>query len=64
MKKKKAVYDIGDWVYTDWSSQYKNLPAIILELKVDGLEPIIYKVLIQTKTEPLWMHACLIREML
>jgi hypothetical protein len=50
---KKIVYDIGDWVVVKYPSKSVG---VIIDLDIDGVEPPLYRVLIQNKPEPLWVH--------
>ena len=54
---KKYVYDIGDLVVTK-----TNQIAIIIDREINGTEPILYWVLIQTYNVPQWLHECMIKE--
>jgi hypothetical protein len=60
---KKSVYDIGDWVIV----RYMVTPAVVgvvIDLDIDGVEPPLYRILIQSYHEPVWLHPASIKEAL
>ena len=50
---KKSVYDIGDWVIMKYPAKKV---AIIIDEDNDGVEPPLYRILIQNREEPIWVH--------
>lgn len=60
---KKSVYDIGDWVVV----RYLVAPpvvGVIIDMDFDGIEPALYRILIQSHHEPVWLHPASIKEAL
>jgi len=50
---KKSVYDIGDWVVMKHPAEKVG---VIIDQDNDGVEPPLYRVLIQSRPEPIWVH--------
>ena len=50
---KKYTYDIGDWVIMKYPSKKVG---VIIDQDIDGIEPPLYRVLIQNRQEPIWVH--------
>ena len=50
---KKSVYDIGDWVIMKYPAKKVG---VIIEQDYDGVEPPLYRVLIQDRPESIWVH--------
>lgn len=60
---KKSVYDIGDWVFVRYSQTLSAI-GVVIDVHIDGVEPPLYRILIQSHHEPAWLHASSIKEAL
>lgn len=63
MRIRKSTYDIGDWVFIKPVQQYQGI-GVIIDVDFNGLEPELYRILLQTRHEPLWFHPANIKEAL
>jgi hypothetical protein len=54
---KKSVYDIGDWVFVKYNKEpTPSEVGVIVDVEIDGIEPVLYRILLQTHHIPLWVH--------
>jgi hypothetical protein len=58
---KKSVYDIGDWVFVNYLLTPPSI-GVIIDMDFDGVEPALYKILLQNRHEPVWLHQVSILE--
>jgi hypothetical protein len=58
---KKSVYDIGDWVFVNYGGQTLLNIGVIIDIDFDGIEPALYRILLQTYHNPVWLHAASIK---
>ena len=53
---KKYIYDIGDIVLVNVEYPLQKI-GIIIDSDIDGVEPPLYRVLMQNSGAPVWVHA-------
>jgi hypothetical protein len=55
---KKSVYDIGDWVFVKYNKEPPPEVGVIVDVdvEIDGIKPVLYRILLQTYHIPLWVH--------
>ena len=63
MRITKSTYDIGDWVFVKPTHQNQGI-GVIIDVDFNGVEPEYYRILLQTRHEPLWFHVASIKEAL
>ena len=64
MRITKSTYDIGDWVFIKPTRQNQGI-GVIIDVHISSPdEAELYRILLQTRHEPLWFHVASIKEAL